>query len=383
MKLELKVATTELPTLTSRAAYSTPAAVAKGATRFTYRIAASYSGKGQRLNPIRNTYEFNSVNISAIFEGPQGAAKATKKKRPASGQDSFFVGNVGDTGGVAFGVADGVGGWVESGIDPADFAHSLCNYMGKAAARFPAGFKTQPMAPQELLQIGFEKVMKDDSVPGGGSTACIATANVEGRLDVANLGDSGFLQLRQNAVRYHSPAQTHAFNTPYQLSKVPKRMLVQEAVFGVTRFSETPKDADLTSHQLQHGDVLVFASDGVWDNLSPEDTLNLASRQLLGNGGWVEKSGDEKGGSGGGVQPGERLGYLTYTPGASSEASGGKLQETLAVLIAGAAKNASMDLRRDGPFAKEVKKRFPNENYHGGKVDDIVVVVVVVIEEPV
>ncbi|KAL9062461.1 MAG: hypothetical protein Q9157_008901 [Trypethelium eluteriae] len=180
-------ATIASATLTSRAAYSTPAAVAKGATRFTYRIAASYSGKGQRLNPIRNTYEFNSVNISAIFEGPQGAAKATKKKRPASGQDSFFVGNVGDTGGVAFGVADGVGGWVESGIDPADFAHSLCNYMGKAAARFPAGFKTQPMAPQELLQIGFEKVMKDDSVPGGGSTACIATANVEGRLDPRRL----------------------------------------------------------------------------------------------------------------------------------------------------------------------------------------------------
>ena len=190
-----------------------------------------------------------------------------------------------------------------------------------------------------------------------------------------SLGDSGFLQLRQNAVRFHSPVQTHAFNTPYQLSKIPKPMLQQEAVFGVTRYFELPKDADITSHQLQHGDILIFASDGVWDNLSPEDTLNLTSRQLLRNGGWVETKGQ-------GIEVGEKLGYLTYTPGASSDVSTGKLQETLAVLIAGEAKNASLDTRRDGPFAKEVKRRYPYENYRGGKMDDIVVVVAVVLEEP-
>ncbi|KAI9694491.1 MAG: hypothetical protein M1822_000107 [Bathelium mastoideum] len=382
----------------SRAARSTPTSPAKGATRFTYRIAASYSGKGQRLNPATNTYDFNPLNTSAIFEGPQGATTSARKRRPASGQDSFFVGNVGGTKSVAFAVADGVGGWIESGIDPADFAHSLCDYMHKAAVAFPKGFKTQPMLPQELLQIGFERVMKDDSVVGGGSTACVAAADEEGRLDVAkyespthhssitpikpltnvycSLGDSGFLQLRQNAVRFHSPPQTHAFNTPFQFSKVPKRMLLQEAVFGVTRYSELPKDADCTTHRLQHGDVLVFASDGVWDNLSPEDTLDLASRQLLRTGGWVETKEQ-------GVEAGEKLGYLTYTPGVAGDVAGGKLQETLAVLIAGEAKNASLDTRRDGPFAKEVKRRYPYENYRGGKVDDIVVVVVVVLEEPV
>lgn len=175
-------------TITSRDPYSTSAGQTKGTTRFTYRIAASYSGKGQRLNPTKNTYDFDPLNVSAIFEGPQGGSVSAKKRRPASGQDSFFVGNIGNTKGIAFGVADGVGGWVESGIDPADFAHSLCNYMKKAAIGFPAGFKAQPMIPQELLQIGFEKVMKDDSVIGGGSTACIATVDDEGRLDVAKYG---------------------------------------------------------------------------------------------------------------------------------------------------------------------------------------------------
>ncbi len=40
-----------------------------------------------------------------------------------------------------------------------------------------------------------------------------------------------------------------------------------------------------------------------------------------------------------------------------------------------------MDTSRDGPFAKEVKKYYPNEAWHGGKVDDICVVVAVVQEQ--
>jgi protein phosphatase PTC7 len=35
----------------------------------------------------------------------------------------------------------------------------------------------------------------------------------------------------------------------------------------------------------------------------------------------------------------------------------------------------------DGPFAKEVQKYYPNEDWRGGKVDDICVVVAIVVEE--
>ena len=183
-------------TSSRRAVYSTSVPQTKGSTRFTYGIAASYSAKGQRLSPTKNTYDFNPSNASSIFEGAQGLSTSAKKKRPASGQDSFFVSNVGNTTTTAFAVVDGVGGWVESGIDPADFAHSLCNFMHLAATDFPARFKTQPMAPRELLDIGFEEVMKDNSVVGGGSTACVATVNEQGRLDVAKYG-----QLLPSALR--------------------------------------------------------------------------------------------------------------------------------------------------------------------------------------
>jgi len=57
------------------------------------------------------------------------------------------------------------------------------------------------------------------------------------------------------------------------------------------------------------------------------------------------------------------------------------LQSALAVGIAGEAKAASVSLRRDGPFAREVQRRYPEEDWRGGKADDICVVVVVVVEE--
>ena len=84
---------------------------------------------------------------------------------------------------MAFGVVDGVGGWEESGIDPADVAHSLCDYMADAAARYPYGFEklqkgSNSLRPVELLDLGYEKVMANEAITGGGCTACIATASL-------------------------------------------------------------------------------------------------------------------------------------------------------------------------------------------------------------
>ena len=57
------------------------------------------------------------------------------------------------------------------------------------------------------------------------------------------------------------------------------------------------------------------------------------------------------------------------------------LQTKLATHIVSEAKSASLDSRRDGPFAREVQRRYPGENFRGGKVDDICVVVAVIVED--
>jgi protein phosphatase PTC7 len=108
-------------------------------------------------------------------------------RRPLSGQDSFFVSNVADTGAVAFGVLDGVGGWVESGVDPSDFSHSLAEYMSSIASIYPKSIEgaTLPLRPRDLLDWGYTRVIKDKAIFAGGSTATIATVLPNGSVEVA------------------------------------------------------------------------------------------------------------------------------------------------------------------------------------------------------
>ncbi|KAI1265924.1 protein serine/threonine phosphatase 2C [Xylariaceae sp. FL1019] len=330
--------------------------------RFTYDVAASFSAKYKKFDPLTNVFHFNPYNRI------QTEKKRPKSKRPASGQDAFFISRVGDTNAVAFGIADGVGGWEESGVDPADFAHSFCDYMASAAYEHKAETREVPLSPRSLMQRGYDDVRKDASIYAGGSTASVAIASEDGKLEVANLGDSGFVQLRLNGVHTYSEPQTHAFNTPYQLSIVPASMLARAAAFGGAQLCDYPKDADVTQHNLQHGDILVFASDGVWDNLFNQDILRLASRLMTGIGAW--KTSDD------GIQVADNL--RRFTQAVDSAKRPVTLQSALAIEIVGAAKAASTNQRLDGPFAKEVQKYYPQENWHGGKVDDICVVVAVV-----
>ncbi|KAI0483223.1 protein serine/threonine phosphatase 2C [Xylariaceae sp. FL0804] len=351
--------------------------------KFTYHAAASFSAKYGQFHPSANVFHFNPYNRV------QTEKKRAKSKRPPSGQDAFFISRVGDTNALAFGVADGVGGWEESGVDPADFSHSFCDYMASAAYEHRPDARAPPLTARSLMQRGYDDVCKDKSIPAGGSTAVVAIASEDGNLEVANLGDSGFVQLRLRAVHTYSEPQTHAFNTPYQLSIVPASMLARAAAFGGAQLCDYPKDADVTQHNLQHGDILVFASDGVWDNLFNQDILGIASYLMDSSGAWRATED--------GIRAADDLRRLTDASaaapidrnapqskaGGSSPPQGGPstLQAVLASAIAQAARSASKNQRLDGPFAKEVHKHYPGETWHGGKVDDICVVVVIASED--
>lgn len=140
---------------------------------FDYRVGASFSAKNRRFNPLRDSFSFD----------PTALEKEVVTGRFGSGQDAFFTSRIGNSSNFAFGVADGVGGWSDSGIDSADFSHGLCRYMAKSAR--DAGELAENFTVRELLQKGYEGVVADQSIPGGGSTACVAVAGNNGNLEVA------------------------------------------------------------------------------------------------------------------------------------------------------------------------------------------------------
>ena len=135
--------------------------------------------------------------------------------------------------------------------------------------------------------------------------------------------------------------------------------------------SDSPEDSNNTSYEVRHGDVIMFATDGVWDNLSAPELLKLVSRQMNGFHAW--KTGEK------GTTVSERIHDLTQSGGIPKQHED-TLQTMLAVNVVGETKAVSMNAKRDGPFAKEVQKFYPNEDYHGGKVDDICVIVVIVVQ---
>jgi protein phosphatase PTC7 len=105
-------------------------------------------------------------------------------------------------------------------------------------------------------------------------TACIATIDAAyGVLRGANVGDSGFMVVRGapgfREAAHRSPHQEHEFGCPFQL--------------GHHANSDAPDDAMLTTFPLESGDVIVMGSDGLWDNLSEMELLEVIERIFKGN----------------------------------------------------------------------------------------------------
>ncbi|CAG8026603.1 unnamed protein product [Penicillium salamii] len=364
-------------------------------SKVSYRVAVSSTGKGRRFHPLKNAYNFDPAG-PALGVTKETNSVSRRRTRPDSGEDAFFVSRIGNrisdhqegnAEAVAFAVADGVGGWTESRVDPADFSHGICGYMAHTAQTWhePA----EALKPKALLQAGYDAVVDDPTIRAGGSTASVGVALPDGRVELANLGDSGSVLLRRAAVHSYSVPQTHGFNTPFQLSVIPPRMRAQANVFGGAFLEDFPKDASVTNVQMQHGDVLMLATDGVFDNLNNQDILKLITSRMVMTGAWTATE------SGVGVSdnlralaaPGGLAQALPTPPGSPMKDSENTLadevtlQSLLAATVAGEAKKASVDYRRDGPFAKEAQRYHPGDYYRGGKVDDICVVIVVAVDD--
>ncbi|KAK5131842.1 hypothetical protein LTR08_000509 [Meristemomyces frigidus] len=344
-----------------------------GKTSFTYRLAAAAAGKKAPPRQPKLGRDFWTYTSTQSNQTPP-YLRSTKTD---SGEDAFFATTIGGSKhDVAFGLADGVGGWQDQGVDPSVFSHGLCGLMGGTAYLHEGLEGGEQLRPQGLMQTAYDAVIGNPRIVAGGCTASLAVADGRGSLETANLGDSGYLILGPGKVTYRSQIQTHAFNTPYQLSKVPPKMQAQHAIFGgSTHFSETPKQADVQKHQLKHGDVVLFATDGVWDNLSAQETLGIVTRVMEEHGYWFRSHNFSDAET---MLNDTMVRALTLGEKQDQESY---LPALLATAVMRQAKTAGLDRKRNGPFAKEVNMHYPHEQWRGGKSDDISVVVCVAVED--
>ncbi|XP_071874706.1 protein phosphatase PTC7 homolog isoform X3 [Bombus fervidus] len=155
------------------------------------------------------------------------------------------------------GVADGVGGWRHYGIDPGEFS----SFLMRTCERLVSMGRFTPSEPAGLLARS--------------STACVIVLNKEtSSICAANIGDSGFVVVRKGEVVHRSSEQQHYFNTPFQLSLPPP------GHSGLV-LSDSPESADTSSFGVEDGDVILLATDGVFDNV-PDQLLITEMRKVQG-----------------------------------------------------------------------------------------------------
>ncbi|KAE8982961.1 hypothetical protein PR003_g24210 [Phytophthora rubi] len=209
------------------------------------------------------------------------ANAACKGKRCALGKDNSGIGaNPATCGEDSFfltpdvvGVADGVGGWNENGVDPGKISRSLMRNAAVFVRQQTANNETA--TTQQVLAHGYNQALLDDEVEAGSTTACIVRLkhSPEGKpvLEYSNLGDSGFVVIRHGEIIFRSKFQYYG-RAPYQLAKIPLRFKQYGAI------ENHPDDADSGELDVQDGDLVVLATDGVWDNFAPD--LQKASSQF-------------------------------------------------------------------------------------------------------
>ncbi|KAF7331750.1 hypothetical protein MKEN_00054800 [Mycena kentingensis (nom. inval.)] len=207
-----------------------------------------------------------------------------------AGEDFYFYNSMRNKSGVCFGVADGVTGWLESGVDPALFAQALMFHSHRYSRSAWAGepeinpeldyeereqVEGWELTPYECLDLAYGGVLREKFVEAGSSTACIISLNAQnGLLQSANLGDSGFSIIRDSSILYHQPVQTHFFNCPKQLTKLPPpsgRRFTRACV-------DSPREAETYRAQLCDGDVVVAYTDGFSDNVFRHELVEICSR---------------------------------------------------------------------------------------------------------
>lgn len=198
------------------------------------------------------------------------------EKNCICGDDSWFIAS--QKGADVLGIADGVGGWRELGVDPSKFSSSLMKQCKRVVEQdnnlFSNSQTITKITPVEILLKSYNALLenKDPSLIGS-STACIIVFNRESKyLYSANLGDSGFIIVRNNKIVHRSQEQCHYFNAPFQLSLLPS-MSNEE-----TLIQDSPISASTSSFKLNEGDFIVLATDGLWDNLNENILLSKISK---------------------------------------------------------------------------------------------------------
>lgn len=309
---------------------STPTAV--GWRRFSAHF------QQQQHRPVRATWSLDGLSAPRLMSSAAplrfdfGLANIPAANAiQGTGEDASMATAVSPSGSVlALAVADGVSEWLFEGVDPSRFSKGLCDSVQQFATSEGPAF-----SPREAIRHAHEAVCQQEHLLG---SSTLLVARVDGnshQLQVANVGDCQLAVVRPNnrqipdlegqvgKVVFKSDAQEARFGCPLQLS---------------ARHHPGNSVDDAALHdgvEIRPGDVIVCASDGLFDNLWDAEIVAHAS-----HGGGQDSASD------------------------------------IAARLTKIATDTSRDRRAMTPWAEQYLDELNQIWHKGGKMDDITVIVV-------
>ena len=232
-------------------------------------------------------------------------------KKHKGGEDAFFLYN--NSYCSAIGVADGVGGWMEQGVDSGIYSKQLLGHVYDYI-NYWNGYN-----PDVVLKKSLTYAKNNTKVLGSSTASVLLLSN--GYLYTANIGDSGFLIIRAGGIIFKSISQQHTFNYPYQIQ-----------YDGGDNIDEAIED----KIPIMFGDIIILGTDGLFDNIYPEQILEIVNKNNNLN--------------------------------------------NLAVQLVSKAFDLSKNNNWISPFALEGKRNNIN-NMRGGKMDDITLVIAQIVDK--
>lgn len=278
-----------------------------------------------------------------LYFGTGVRVRPHPEKVHKGGEDACFVQSR------SLGVFDGVGSWAERGVDPGLYSKELSRLTEQY-------FRKKGSNTYNALRYA---VRENNAV--GSTTATVARIR-ENRLVGHYLGDSKFVVIRNGNIICQSGDSQESFNCPYQIGRFADGK-------QVGCLSDT-KEIDLG---IETGDIILVASDGLWDNVPMDEILKMTNDciRLRANG--VE-----------GKFGRARCPQDTSAGGPKNMIYDGEYDGSMQLLAESCAKLAQMRGKDKGyksPF--EMKALQEGLVRKGGKLDDVTVVCAIVSKRPV
>lgn len=259
-----------------------------------------------------------------------GRIVKTRLRSKQVGEDAYFLKDD------ALGIADGVGGWASNAhADPALFSRLLMHFcydelskLDKLQHHAWAGDTSEALTewfncdPVEIMQVAWERCVRASKREGilGSATALLAVLRGD-ELRVANMGDCVLVLIRNKEMIFRSAEQQHSFNYPVQLGmmdatvesvtlasalcqhrdgmlpdgaddlalpdvneKMSRYIHSYDANPENPQYDSPRHDAGIWGLKVQPGDLVIMASDGLFDNLFDDDILETVLSVMDGRG---------------------------------------------------------------------------------------------------